>query len=78
MSGELAARVWQERVDRGLADGRHARECVDATHAFLRAVDGQPAEWIGRHGPPTEIEQRAIREFMDELGRVTGVGPMPS
>jgi hypothetical protein len=77
LSGELAARVWQERVDRGLADGRHAREYVDATHAFLRAVDGQPAEWIGGRGPRTEVEQRATREFLDELGRITGVGPMP-
>lgn len=74
----LAERAWHERVNRRLADGRHAREQADAAHDFLDAVSDEPAaDWLAGVAAPTEIVEHALRKFLNELGRITGVGPMP-
>jgi hypothetical protein len=76
----LAEQIWHERVQRRLErDGlERGREASAAAHTFLAAVEGEPADWLGRTGlPPTEVEERALREFWDALGRITGVGPGP-
>jgi hypothetical protein len=77
----LARDVWHERVDRRLRRPEHARDHADAVRAFLTAVGGheppEPALWLDGKGPMTEIEARAMRELMDEPGRITGVGPFP-
>jgi hypothetical protein len=68
--------IWTRRVDRGLGPTA-SREQADAAHKFLREVDGQPANWISA-GVATDTEEEAQLRFMNELGRISGVGPMPS
>lgn len=84
MPAELAKCAWWERVDRDQwRDRAHGREYADAVHGFLAAVhnlpgvaDGWSTPWFDGE-PATPEQTAALREFRDELGRISGAGPFP-
>jgi hypothetical protein len=85
---DLARKVWHRRVDRAKRSQPRERGYADAARAFLavvadeadRAASGPgnwgPAAFFER--PPNETEARAMREYLDRVGEISGAGPYPA